>query len=85
MNAALDRVTIASSSKHGKSVERRVTGIHNGVEVISCEAEIKRVARLGTAQTFRIIVLRDIVRIAVVVVREHAAMLHVLGCVQCNP
>ena len=78
MNAALDRVTIASFSKHGKAVERRVTGIHNGVEVIRREAEIKRLARLGTAQTFRIIELLGIVRNAVVVVRKRAAVLHVL-------
>ena len=45
-----------------------MAGIHDDVEAISCEVEIKRVASFGTAQTLRIIVFLDIVRIAVVVV-----------------
>ena len=83
-NTALERITLTSCSKHSKSVERRVTGIHNGVEVAGCDAEVESVARLGAAKALGVVELCDVVRVAVVVVRERAAVAHVLDGVQRN-
>ena len=81
---APDRVALARARKHGESMEHGVLGLHNGVEVAGCEAEVEGVARFGAAKALRVVVLYDVVRVAVGVVREHAAGAHVLDGVQRN-
>ena len=77
-------VALARARKHGESMEHGVLGLHNGVEVAVCEAEVKSVAQLGTAKALRVVELCSVVRVAVVVVREDAAVAHVLDGVQRN-
>ncbi len=81
---ALERITLASCSKHSKSVERRVTGINNGVELAGCDPEVQSVAGFGAAKALRVVVLCLVVRVAMVVKRQQAAVAHVLDGVQRN-
>ena len=65
-------------------MQHSVVGLHDGVEMRGGEAEVQRIARLGAAQALGVVVLRDVVRVAVIVVRENAAVVHVLDGVQRN-
>ena len=81
---APDRVALARARKHGESMEHGVTGLHNCVEVAVCEAEVESVARVGAAKALRVVVLCDVVRVAVVVVGQDAAVLDGLDGVERN-
>ena len=61
-----------------------MTGIHNGVELAGCEPKVHSIAGLGAAKALRVVVLCLVVRVAMVVIRQHAAVAHVLDGVQRN-
>ena len=61
-----------------------MTGIHNGVEVAGCDAEVENGAGLRAAKALGVVELGLVVRVALIVVREHAAVAHVLDGVQRN-